>query len=367
MINRFVDSFGSIILPKLQLSSISKSNKLRKLFKLSPLQIVDSNAIVDYDDLSSINNYNHLIEVGTRVVTDIDDTVKSSGGVKLFGIALGGVDVQYDRGVFYPGAFQFAFELAMNAFQKKQSKLTYSNSYSPPKVAVLTARAKEFKFALALKPEGKLCSAYRSIGKVNGFADWGVGQVYYGSVKEWIFQHRKGIRKFRNFERLIENDKKLNRINDYILIGDTGEKDEDAGERIALKYGPSRLKAIFLHCVTDNHDDHIGLSRKIPTDRNCNDVPIYYFKTYVGAATKAFKGKLISSDSVMKVISNAQSELRQLDPHFSHPIGDDQIDSITFKKISSSNIVDKLFTKSRWLDLQKDIKEAKAAIAYRRS
>jgi hypothetical protein len=28
-----------------------------------------------------------------RVVTDIDDTVKSSGGVRLFGIALGGVDV----------------------------------------------------------------------------------------------------------------------------------------------------------------------------------------------------------------------------------------------------------------------------------
>ena len=29
-----------------------------------------------------------------RVVTDIDDTVKSSGGVKLFGIALGGIDVR---------------------------------------------------------------------------------------------------------------------------------------------------------------------------------------------------------------------------------------------------------------------------------
>lgn len=29
----------------------------------------------------------------TKVVTDIDDTVKSSGGVKLFGIPLGGIDV----------------------------------------------------------------------------------------------------------------------------------------------------------------------------------------------------------------------------------------------------------------------------------
>jgi hypothetical protein len=31
----------------------------------------------------------------TKVVTDIDDTVKSSGGVKLFGIPLGGIDVRH--------------------------------------------------------------------------------------------------------------------------------------------------------------------------------------------------------------------------------------------------------------------------------
>lgn len=31
-----------------------------------------------------------------RVVTDIDDTVKSSGGVRLFGIALGGIDVSFN-------------------------------------------------------------------------------------------------------------------------------------------------------------------------------------------------------------------------------------------------------------------------------
>ena len=39
------------------------------------------------------------------VVTDIDDTIKSSGGVALAGIPLGGVDVSYERGSFYPGVF----------------------------------------------------------------------------------------------------------------------------------------------------------------------------------------------------------------------------------------------------------------------
>jgi hypothetical protein len=38
---------------------------------------------------------NHKIDSNfqIRVITDIDDTIKSSGGVRLFGIALGGIDV----------------------------------------------------------------------------------------------------------------------------------------------------------------------------------------------------------------------------------------------------------------------------------
>jgi len=113
-----------------------------------------------------------------RVVTDIDDTVKSSGGVKLFGVPLGGIDTQYSRGEFYPGAFQFFFELS--AHNRK-------TTMDIPKVAVLTARAKEFLFALALKPADKLCSAFRNIGEANGYPTWGIAleHVYYGSVAEW--------------------------------------------------------------------------------------------------------------------------------------------------------------------------------------
>jgi hypothetical protein len=34
----------------------------------------------------------------TQVVSDIDDTLKSSGGVQVAGVNLGGIDVQYERG-----------------------------------------------------------------------------------------------------------------------------------------------------------------------------------------------------------------------------------------------------------------------------
>ena len=32
------------------------------------------------------------------------------------------------------------------------------------------------------------------------------GPVLYGSVSEWIIQYKKGLRKFNNFERLLEQD-----------------------------------------------------------------------------------------------------------------------------------------------------------------
>ncbi len=148
-----------------------------------------------------------------QVITDIDDTVKSSGGVRLLGVALGGIDTQYRRGQYYPGAFQFALEL---------SRFGVPEGGEPQRVAVLTARAREFKvrprllllsllfyraavrvltdkrwthllagwlagwqFALELKPTHKVCRTYARAGAENGVEGWGVGTVLYGSVKEW--------------------------------------------------------------------------------------------------------------------------------------------------------------------------------------
>lgn len=84
----------------------------------------------------------------TQVVSDIDDTLKSSGGVKIGGVALGGIDVQYARGEFYPGVFQFMWELSLysvklnqqyNSDNQKSGGHTSAQNLAPPKVAVLTA------------------------------------------------------------------------------------------------------------------------------------------------------------------------------------------------------------------------------------
>ena len=273
-----------------------------------------------------------------RVITDIDDTVKSSGGVRLFGIALGGIDTQYERGHFYPGAIQFAFELSRH------------KAAVPSKLSVLTARARELKFALALKPNGKLCKEYSKVGAKNGFDDWGIGTVYYGSVKEWIFQERKGLRKFRNFEKLLREDSNPN--HKYIFVGDTGEKDEDAGERIVAKYA-GRIKAIFLHSVSDTEDRS---TLRHPRDRFLNGIPIFYFRTYVSAAVKAYQHNLMSAEGLARVIDQAKQDLYELDPYPSLA----QTASTAVASIIpnlNNNYVKK---SSRWEELDDDIQWAKS-------
>jgi hypothetical protein len=106
----------------------------------------------------------------TQVVSDVDDTLKSSGGVSVGGVALGGVDVQYERGDFYPGVGEFMLELSRYGLPKE------SSSY-PAKIAVLTARAEEFKAALEIKDESKLAVALRSAGEKAGIEGWGVSQL----------------------------------------------------------------------------------------------------------------------------------------------------------------------------------------------
>jgi hypothetical protein len=131
----------------------------------------------------------------TQVISDVDDTLKSSGGVQLAGVALGGIDVQYDRGELYPGVAEFMLALS-----------SHPAGSVPAKIAILTARAEEFKGALEIKEQSKLAVALRQAGIAAGVDGWGIGPVLYGSVAEWIIQDRKGLRKFTNFERLIQQD-----------------------------------------------------------------------------------------------------------------------------------------------------------------
>ena len=126
---------------------------------------------------SSNNNMPQSSVRFTQVVSDVDDTLKSSGGVNVGGVALGGIDVQYERGDFYPGVGEFMLEL---------SRFGLPPSTYPAKIAILTARAEEFKAALEIKDESKLAVALKSAGEQAGIEGWGVSHTHAQSYALWL-------------------------------------------------------------------------------------------------------------------------------------------------------------------------------------
>ncbi|CBJ27834.1 conserved unknown protein [Ectocarpus siliculosus] len=240
-----------------------------------------------------------------RVVTDIDDTVKSSGNKRLFGVPLGGIDAQYRRGVFYPGVFQFSLEL---------SRYRVPSWQEPLSVAVLTARAREFLFALEIGDTHEITREFRQCGERNGIKKWGRGPVLYGSVKEWVCPSRKSERKARNFGFLLEDDEKGGRgrpsgaEGGYIFIGDTGEGDPRAGEIMSAEH-PDRMRAVFLHVVSDGPQQG---KVPVPMDRVVNAVPVVYFRTYVGAAVKAVELGLMDKKGLENVITAAKEAMTKV-------------------------------------------------------
>lgn len=232
----------------------------------------------------------------TQVISDVDDTLKSSGGVNVAGVALGGIDVQYERGDFYPGVGEFMLEMSRHG-------LNTENAKSPAKIAILTARAEEFKAALEIKDESKLAVALRSAGEQAGIDGWGVGPVLYGSVAEWIIQDRKGLRKFTNFERLMQQDP-TGMIFQYVYVGDVGELDQEAGETMLREY-PEVVKGVFLHVITDQEN----VTPIIPAPKFINGRPLVFFRTYVGAAVDAVQLGMMDFEGLKSVIDAATKKL----------------------------------------------------------
>ena len=180
---------------------LTSSSPTCEAFFVSPNNNADNNKIIMQQQQSRF----------TQVISDVDDTLKSSGGVKFGDVALGGIDVQYSRGEIYPGVSEFYLELSrygISSLQKTESRQQQQQQQqqTPAKIAILTARAMEFKSILEIKPNSKLAVSLRTAGEKAGIQDWGIGPVLFGSVAEWIIQDRKGLRKFTNFERLLLQD-----------------------------------------------------------------------------------------------------------------------------------------------------------------
>ncbi|BAM41068.1 conserved hypothetical protein [Theileria orientalis strain Shintoku] len=230
----------------------------------------------------------------TQVIIDIDDTVKSSGGYKLFNVPLGGVDTQYGRGELYPGSFQFILELSMHKMGRNKKPLLLS---------VLTTRIPQVPITV----DSALNMRLREVAERRGVLNWGIdcnNKILYSTLREWVFNEARGEKKFVNFRKLLKFVSNENANARYIWIGDTGDRDLEAGEMM-IKYFPGKIRAVFMHCVS-NAD---GLANGMPNDYYLKSVPVLFFKTYVGAAKKAVEHGLLNHNALSRVLVRAVLDL----------------------------------------------------------
>ncbi|KMZ80010.1 hypothetical protein PVIIG_04807 [Plasmodium vivax India VII] len=231
----------------------------------------------------------------TQVIIDIDDTIRSSGGYKFFNYALGGVDAQYQRGETYPGSFQFVFELAMNKLCAEAKPLLLS---------VLTARIPQ----VPITEDSFLNKKFNEVAERRGIKSWGIdcdNKILYSTLKEWVWNETRGEKKFVNFKHLHKYVLQQNSLVRYIWIGDTGDMDKQAGEMMIRTY-PQRMKAVFLHHVKGKDDNTL-----LPSDYFIKSVPIFFFRTYIGAATKAHAYNLIDKKGLTRVLVQAVLDLEK--------------------------------------------------------
>ncbi|SCM23373.1 conserved Plasmodium protein, unknown function [Plasmodium chabaudi chabaudi] len=231
----------------------------------------------------------------TQVIIDIDDTIRSSGGYKLFNYALGGVDAQYHRGETYPGSFQFIFELAMNKLPPECKPLL---------ISVLTARIPQ----VPITENSFLNVKFHEVAERRGIKNWGIdcdNKILYSTLKEWVWNETRGEKKFINFKQLHKHVIHQNSLVRYIWIGDTGDMDKQAGEMM-IKTFPQRMKAVFLHHVKGKDDQTL-----LPNDYFIKSVPVFFFRTYVGAATKAYAYNLIDKKGLTRVLVQAVLDLEK--------------------------------------------------------
>ena len=191
------------------------------------------------------------------------------------------------------GVFQFGLEIA---------RADAPPSGVPEKMAILTARAEEFKFALEIKQSSKLCVRFRQAGEGVGTPDWGVGPVLYGSVAEWICQERKGLRKYENFKLLRAAAAPGTR---WVFCGDNGasEKDLEAAQMMISAF-PGALRAVFLHAVSPTTQP-----APLPEDTTFDGVPIRFFRTYATAARKAAELGLVDAAGAQRVYAAVQADM----------------------------------------------------------
>ncbi|KAL8434141.1 hypothetical protein ACSSS7_003381 [Eimeria intestinalis] len=205
------------------------------------------------------------------VLTDVDDTLWSSGSMAAFGKHIGGIDSELARGLPYPAIGTLLFLLALGPHTSTPSGLRIPIEHCP--VMLLSPRSHNCPIELQGPPvmprSPGILSARVSTSVLANFTrppsfatdiesilTRGARHVYGSFVSRWALgfqnevkmmhalgsQHVRGAAKIEGFtEASIDGAR-------AVVVGDIGEKDPEATAGMAVKY-PNSIAAVFLHSV----------------------------------------------------------------------------------------------------------------------
>jgi len=201
--------------------------------------------------------------LGTQVYTDVDDTVKSSGGGRFLG-----VDTRYPKGTLYPGVTAFLRAVSSGPLMKP-----------PRKVVVTTARPDNSLFRIS--PDSKVANAF---DKQAG-ADWGLAleHTLYGRKRDFRHYVKNRVDMYvalaKHKVRNVRAKQEELGYPEAVFVGDNGQGDLRTA-RALLEQGD--IAAAFIHDVKGYlapEEGYLVKSRGIGS--------LVFFRTYAHAAAAA--------------------------------------------------------------------------------
>ncbi|OWZ09163.1 hypothetical protein PHMEG_00018176 [Phytophthora megakarya] len=224
-----------------------------------------------------------------KVLSDVDDTLYSSGGSYPAGL-----DTRYPRHTLYPGVLPFYRELDMGTVGPDEWTDDHVGN-----LVFLSARPHVYKDVSEKKSYAKFAALHEKLG-MHTLPTMLAGNLKSGRAFMWQGDlEPMAQKKFENFCEYYQLYPEFK----HVFVGDNGQGDVRAAELIVEKFGPDALEAAFFQRVQPiekmfNYHSNEDLER-------WRKMKIIFFDTYVGAAIEAYRMKKIRLGGLKKVCDDA--------------------------------------------------------------
>ncbi|CAM9883244.1 unnamed protein product, partial [Ectocarpus sp. 12 AP-2014] len=230
-----------------------------------------------------------------KILSDVDDTLTSSGGRFP-----AGVDARYPRKSVYPGVLDFYRELDLGVNGPSEwphgqlGNLVFLSAR--PHVYKDMSESKSYAKFKKLQDEKGL---YTSPTLLAGSIDTGTTMLLTGNMEP------VAEKKFQNFAEYVSLYPEFQ----HVFVGDNGQGDVRAAEMMAKCY-PGKLEAVYMHRVVPE-EKTFGYQGAV-TREAWKKANIVFVGDYVEAACHAYKHGLIQAVGLQRVCQGAVEQFVEM-------------------------------------------------------